>query len=104
MFNSTNSVKKYTFFDIEIFKRSRSDVPKLLEDETIVRIAKKYNKSPAQVCIRWSIQRGCIPVVRSLIPEQLAENVSVFDFKLSEQDVQEIQKLDKGLRIFVNAE
>ncbi|XP_067657230.1 aldo-keto reductase family 1 member B1-like isoform X1 [Haliotis asinina] len=74
------------------------DAPKLLEDPTIVGIGSKYNKSPAQVILRWGIQRGYAVIPKSTNPARLAQNMDIFDFKLSEEDMKTMLALDRGLR------
>lgn len=51
-------------------------------------LAEKYNRSVAQICIRWSLQRGYLPLPKSVTPERIKENARVFDFTLSEEDVE----------------
>jgi diketogulonate reductase-like aldo/keto reductase len=75
--------------------------PELIEDKTIKEIAENYKKSPAQVLIRWGIQRGIVLIPKSTNPERIKENISVFDFELSEEEMKIIQGLNRNLR-FVN--
>lgn len=75
-------------------------IPNLLEDETLIRIGKKYNKTPAQVSIRWCLQRGLVVVPKAITPEKIIENTQVFDFELSDEDMRDIKKLNKNLRIY----
>ncbi|MHB9031471.1 MAG: aldo/keto reductase [Anaerolineae bacterium] len=56
-------------------------------------IADKYGKSVAQVCIRWSLQRGYLPLPKSVTPARILENTRVFDFALSDEEVQAIAGL-----------
>ncbi len=56
-------------------------------------LARKYNRSIAQICIRWSLQRGYLPLPKSVTPARIQENLHVFDFELSEDDVQLIANL-----------
>ncbi len=63
------------------------DVPEMKE------MAEKYNRSIAQVCIRWSLQRGYLPLPKSVTPSRIADNLKVFDFELSEDDVEKIASL-----------
>ena len=76
-------------------------LPVLGEDPIIVEIAKHHSKSPTQIMLRWAIQRNTIPIPKSLNPEHLKENIDVFDFELSFDNMQKIAGLDRGLR-FVN--
>jgi diketogulonate reductase-like aldo/keto reductase len=61
-----------------------------LSDPTVQKIAKKYNVSSAQVLIRWSLQKGYIPLPKSSNVERLTSNLDVYDFELSAQEVEEI--------------
>jgi diketogulonate reductase-like aldo/keto reductase len=97
--NNGIHVMTYSSLGAVDIAEAKEDVPNLLEDETIKKIAQKYKKTPAQVCIRWCLNRGlhCIPM--SLQTQQICDNANVFDFKLDDQDMQEIKKLNKNLRI-----
>ncbi|MES2023573.1 MAG: aldo/keto reductase [Patescibacteria group bacterium] len=77
--------------------------PLLLEDKLIKDIAQKYNKSPAQVLIRWAIQRNTIVIPKSTISEHIKINSDVFDFVLSEDDMNLVKTLDRKLH-FVDPE
>ena len=68
----------------------------VLEDSTITQIAEKVSKTPAQVVLRWHIQRGDIVFPKSVTPSRIQENFELFDFELSQGDVQEISALDQG--------
>ena len=59
-------------------------------------IADAHGKSPAQVVLRWHIQRGDIVFPKSVTPERIKENFELFDFELSRDDVDAITALDKG--------
>lgn len=75
--------------------------PILTEDDAIKTIAVNHGKSPAQVLIRWGIQRGTVVIPKSITPERIRENLSVYDFSLTEAEMQKIGGLDRKLR-FVN--
>ena len=66
----------------------------IFQNELLLSIAAKYNKSVAQVILRWLVQRGIIVLAKSTRKERMIENISVFDFELSEEDVAAITTLD----------
>ena len=68
----------------------------LLGDEKITAIAKAHNVSSAQVILRWDLQRGIVPVVGSSSPKHIAENLDVFDFELTAEEMQIISNLDRN--------
>ncbi|AMM21334.1 oxidoreductase [Frondihabitans sp. PAMC 28766] len=70
----------------------------VLDDPTIVRIAGAVGKSPAQVTLRWHIQRGDIIFPKSVTRSRIEENFDIFDFELSGEDMTDITTLDKGQR------
>ncbi len=71
---------------------------KVLGDEVIVSIAEKVGKSPAQVTLRWHIQRGDIVFPKSVTRSRVEENFAIFDFELSDDDMQSITELDRNER------
>ncbi len=68
----------------------------VLEDPTIVRIAEATGKTPAQVGLRWHVQRGDIVFPKSVTPSRMRENFELFDFELERGDMDEISALDRG--------
>ncbi|GHA36654.1 oxidoreductase [Streptomyces tauricus] len=71
---------------------------KVLDDPTINRIAEREGKSPAQVTLRWHIQRGDIVFPKSVTQKRIEENFDLFDFELSEGDIGEISALNRNER------
>ena len=69
---------------------------KVLRDQVVQGIADGTGKSPAQVVLRWHIQRGDIVFPKSVTPQRVKENFEIFDFELSPDDVAAISELDKG--------
>ena len=74
----------------------------LFENEILTSIGKKYNKSSAQVMLRWLIERGVIIACKSTHIERMEENFNVFDFKLTDEDMEEINKLNTQNSLFFN--
>lgn len=74
----------------------------MFSNPTLVEIGKKYNKSAAQVILRWLIQRGVIVVCKSTHLDRIKQNFDVFDFTLSKGDMEKIKKLDTGDSLFFN--
>lgn len=72
----------------------------MFSNQLLVGLAKKYNKSVAQVVLRWLVQRGVIVIPKSVRRERMDENIDVFSFELSAEDMQQIKTLDKGTSLF----
>jgi len=70
----------------------------VLDDPVIGRIAERTGKTPAQVVLRWHIQRGDIVFPKSVTPERIRENIDIFDFELSGADVNDITLLNRNER------
>jgi 2,5-diketo-D-gluconate reductase A len=73
-------------------------VGKLLDNPTIAEVARTHGKTAAQVLIRWSIQLGNVVIPRSSSPERIVENVEVFDFELTDDEVATLSGLNDGTR------
>jgi 2,5-diketo-D-gluconate reductase A len=67
-----------------------------LRDPLILRLADEYERTPAQIVLRWHIELGLITVPKSADPIRIAQNIDIFDFELSEADVAAISALDRG--------
>ncbi len=67
----------------------------LLADPTIVDLARRRSKTPAQIVLRWHVQLGLVPIPKTSKPERLAENRAVFDFELTPADLEELGALDR---------
>ena len=68
----------------------------LLSDEVIMGIAAAHDRSPAQIVLRWHLQRGFVPIPKSASPQRQRENLAVFDFELTADEVAAITGLDRG--------
>ena len=69
---------------------------KVLDDDVVIRIAQAHGKTPAQVVLRWHIQRGDVVFPKSSTPERIRSNFQIFDFSLADDQMQAITGLDKG--------
>jgi diketogulonate reductase-like aldo/keto reductase len=70
----------------------------VLDDPVILELASEHERTPAQVVLRWHIQLGNVVIPKSVTPERIHENVEIFDFELSEDDMDAIARLDAGAR------
>ncbi|AAN50370.1 aldo/keto reductase [Leptospira interrogans] len=69
-----------------------------IEDPTIAKIAQKYDKTPAQILIRWAIEQKIVVIPKSIKKERIIENSKVFDFAISEEDMKILNSLDEDFR------
>ncbi len=69
------------------------------EEPELVRLGQRHGKSPAQVAIRWGLQRQVVTIPKSVRRERIAENAAVFDFELSADEVSAIDRCDRNLRL-----
>jgi len=79
------------------FAEGRNDI---FKNELLASIGKKYNKSIAQVILRWLTQRGIVVIPKSVRKERIVENFNVFDFELAAEDIEAIATLDTGKSLF----
>ncbi|KAM9008362.1 putative oxidoreductase ZK1290.5 isoform 2-T2 [Ara ararauna] len=70
-----------------------------LTHPSIIQLAKKYGRTPAQICIRWSIQNGIVTIPKSTKAERIEENCKVFDFTIAEDDVEVLNGLHDGRHV-----
>jgi 2,5-diketo-D-gluconate reductase A len=71
----------------------------LLEDPSIVEVAQRKARTPAQVVLRWHLQLGCVVIPKSVNPDRVRENIDLFDFELDDADMAEISKVRTGERL-----
>lgn len=79
------------------FAEGKNDI---FQNEILTAIAQKYNKSTAQIILRWLTQRGVVAIPKSVRKERMAENINIFDFELSNEDMIAIQTLDTNESLF----
>ncbi|MEU7278252.1 aldo/keto reductase [Streptomyces sp. NPDC045431] len=71
----------------------------LLDSPALVAIARKYDRTPAQVVLRWHLQAGNVVIPKSVTPSRIRENIDVFDFALDADDLAAVAALDEGRRL-----
>ena len=79
------------------FAEGRKD---FFNNETLVEIGKKYNKTSAQVALRYLIQNDVVVIPKTVHKDRMIQNFDVFDFELSNEDMKEISKLDEQSSLF----
>ena len=77
----------------------RGDVAK---DSVIIELSEKYNKTPAQVTLRWLIQQQSVAIPKSAKKRRLKENIDIYDFEIDDQDMDRIHSLARGQRLVPN--
>ena len=77
---------------------------KILEEDMLAELAKSHGKSVAQIVLRWHIQRGVAVIPKSNSMDRITENMNVFDFELSEQEIVSISSLNSNFRTGVDPE
>jgi diketogulonate reductase-like aldo/keto reductase len=75
---------------------------KKFNDPTLLAIAAKYNKTPAQVMIRWNLEHGISTIPKSASRKRLQENFDVFDFSIDETDMKTLDDLNEDFRVVEN--
>ena len=110
---AVNQIESHPFFsnqDIIDYATSRDIVSEAwcplggpgsgeMNDMVIKEIASKFNKTPAQIILRWHVQRGVVVIPKSSNEERMKQNLEVFDFELGEDDMRVVGALEKGRRL-----
>jgi diketogulonate reductase-like aldo/keto reductase len=76
----------------------------LFSNETLSEIAKRYGRTVGQVVLRWNFQRGVVVIPKSVRKERIIENFNIFDFEVSDDDMEKIKTLDESKGLFVSHE
>jgi diketogulonate reductase-like aldo/keto reductase len=71
----------------------------IVAEQAVQKLAEKYDKTPAQITLRWNFQHEVVTIPKSARPNRIAENAQIFDFTLSEADMKVLDALDEGRRI-----
>jgi len=72
---------------------------KLFKLDICKELSEKYNKSPAQIILRWNLQKGVVTIPKSSKSSRIAANADIFDFELSQEEISQLDDLDRGERI-----
>ena len=104
-FLSQNYLREYCN-ELNIVVESYSPLTrkKRLDEDSILKIANSYGKTPAQIMIRWCIDNNLVVLPKSANEQRIKENIDVFDFKISEEDMNVLNSLNEDYRIAWNPE
>ncbi|KAM9762077.1 LOW QUALITY PROTEIN: aldo-keto reductase family 1 member A1-B-like [Menidia menidia] len=75
--------------------------PVLLQDPLVQALGLKHHRTPAQVLLRWQVQRGVVTIPKSVTESRIRENIQIFDFQLEEEDMSSLSRLNRGWRYIV---
>jgi len=67
-----------------------------MNDPTIIALATQYNRDPAHILLRWSLQKDYVPLPKSATPARIRSNVNLYDFELTKEDMQKLDALNRG--------
>ena len=70
----------------------------VLDDPVITEIASAHNRTPGQIVLRWHVELGNVVFPKSMTPSRIEENIDIFDFSLTQEEVDQIEALDRGMR------
>ena len=98
-YEAQENMEKYNV-QIEAWAPFAEGKNNMFSNEVLTEIGKKYNKSVAQVILRWLTQRNVVALSKSTNIERIKENFNIFDFELSEEDMRKIKELDTGKSLF----
>ncbi|MBN3298179.1 AKCL2 reductase, partial [Amia calva] len=83
------------------YQRGAMDPEKILQDPVVAEIAKKHQRSSAQILLRYHVQQGIAVIPKSVKPNHILENTKIFDFSLDEEDMKALCGLDRGWKACV---
>uniref|UniRef100_A0A7I4Y0C3 Aldo keto reductase domain containing protein n=2 Tax=Haemonchus contortus TaxID=6289 RepID=A0A7I4Y0C3_HAECO len=78
------------------------DAPSALEDKNVIELAKKYEKTPAQILLRYAMDRGIAIIPKSVNPSRIVENFELFDFQLNRKEIAKLESSKHRQRLFMN--
>lgn len=104
LLNQTELVEYCEQKDIKVMAYSPLGNGKLLTNEALGKIAEKYQKTTAQIILRWAIERGVIVIPKSIHLERIKENMAIFDFSLAQVDMETINQMNQDFRFGTDPE
>ena len=96
--------KKYGVSHMSYAPLGQARANEMFTEPTVTSLAKKYSKTPAQILLRYQIQNGVIVIPKSVHQDRIRENIDVFDFTLSTEELERLKKLDKSNPMIGNPE
>ncbi|KAG6449784.1 hypothetical protein O3G_MSEX006237 [Manduca sexta] len=93
------AVMAYSPFGFVVSRKGSQAPPPGVDDPTLVALANKYGKTVEQIVLRYLIERGLIPIPKSTNKGRIAQNIDVFDFQLSDNEVATISRFNKNIRV-----
>ncbi|XP_047999268.1 aldo-keto reductase AKR2E4-like isoform X2 [Leguminivora glycinivorella] len=93
------AVMAFSPFGFLVSRETKDDPPPRIDDPTLIAIASKYGKTTSQVVLRYLLDRGLIVIPKSTNQKRLAQNLDLFDFKLTDEEVATISQFNKDVRV-----
>ncbi|KAK1122832.1 hypothetical protein K0M31_009274 [Melipona bicolor] len=78
---------------------NKAGIPTGLDNPVVIELSKKYNKTPAQIILRYVLQQGVAIIPKTVTPSRLKENMNIFDFSLTNEEMASIDKIGTGQRV-----
>ncbi|CAG5047380.1 unnamed protein product [Parnassius apollo] len=92
-------VMSYSPFGFMVARKKQNNISPRFDDPELTKIAQKYGKTTSQVVLRYLIDRGTIPIPKSTNKERIIQNIQIFDFSLTEDEIANINKFNKDIRV-----
>ncbi|XP_038213375.1 aldo-keto reductase AKR2E4-like [Zerene cesonia] len=89
----------YSPFGFLVSRKTENAPPPRADDPALVKMAQKYGKTTSQIALRYLIDRGVIPIPKSTNQQRIAQNIDIFDFSLTKDEVNTINKFNKNVRV-----
>ena len=96
--------KKYNVAHMAYAPLGQGHANEMFSEPIVLEIAAKYGKTPAQILLRRTVQDGAAVIPKSVHPERIAENIDIFDFELSDEEMTALRSLDKAAPMISRSE